>query len=454
MTNWHVVLLYELRRELRRKSYLFITFAVPLLVIVAFFGYQLYQESSEGSSDEPAKPFTEVNESNDHIGYVDRTPQQLFPAPDTYERVTCQATNDEAAQLRQDADPSMVRSTLIKRVSSPYCLKNMIVRYDTVDAGKSAVEDGDVDVLYVIEPDYIEDGEITVYFEGLNIEVMSSEETITDYILRSLLYNVDAQPYEQLYLRLRDPAVITEHTVAASGEAETGNENSNLMLVYGFGMIMMMSLFWGGGYLMQSVVQEKESRIVEIILSSVQPTALLVGKILAEGLLALLQVAMLLGTFVFLGSQVSDVIDSLQNIEVGTGTLALCIIYFLLGFLFFGSLMAAIGALSTSVRESQNFVVLVTLPAVVPFFFISIFAEDPNSTLVTVLSMIPVTSPLSMIMRLSVTDVPAGELILSMALLVGGVMAVMWMAGRLFRVNTLLMGNMPKPRDIPRLLFG
>jgi len=105
-------------------------------------------------------------------------------------------------------------------------------------------------------------------------------------------------------------------------------------------------------------------------------------------------------------------------------------------------------------RESQNYVTFVTLPAALPFFFLSLFAEEPNGTIATVLSIFPLTSPLSMIMRASVTTIPTGQLALSIGLLVLTVIFVIWLAGRLFRVNTLLMGNMPKLRDIPTLIRG
>jgi ABC-2 type transport system permease protein len=80
--------------------------------------------------------------------------------------------------------------------------------------------------------------------------------------------------------------------------------------------------------------------------------------------------------------------------------------------------------------------------------------EEPDSTLMIVLSMFPVTSPLSMVMRTSVSDVPVVEIMLSLGLLVLGVVFAVWLSGRLFRVNTLLMGNTPKLKEIPRLLFG
>jgi ABC-2 type transport system permease protein len=289
---------------------------------------------------------------------------------------------------------------------------------------------------------------------GFSIEQASSDTLLQDYLLRSLLYGVeDSQAYERLYLRLRDPAVIGEHRLDADAAASS-NENQNFVVVYVFGLVLMMSIFWGGGYLMQSVVQEKESRIIEIILSSVRPTPLLLGKILAMGLLSLLQVATLAGTFIFIVSRAGNLSDAVGNVHISAGTVVVLVVYFLLGFLLFGSLMAAIGALTTSVRESQNLVAVVTLPAAIPYFFLAVFAEEPNGPLAVILSLFPITAPLSMVMRVSAATVPVFQLVLGVVLLSLGVAFAIWLAGRVFRVNVLLMGNMPKLRDIPRLIRG
>jgi ABC-2 type transport system permease protein len=357
----------------------------------------------------------------------------LFPGPATYPEVGCMT------EKALDA----LSSEEVKRITSPFCWSPIVSSYGAVEAGREALDDDAIDVLYVVEPDYVETGNISVYVRKISFEHMDSESLMQEYLIRSLLYNVEAEEYESLYLRLRDPAVVTDHRITETGVAAKENENRTFVLVYAFGLLTMLGVFWGGGYLMQSVVQEKESRIIEIMLSSVRPTALLSGKILAMGLLAIFQITMLVGTFLYIAARAGNVIADLGDIEIEPYKLALMLVYFVLGFLLFGSLMAAIGALSTTMRESQNFIAVVTLPATIPFFFLTLFAEEPHGTLPVVLSMIPFTAPLSMTMRIAVADVPAGEILLSLALLIGGVALAIWMAGRLFRVNTLLAGNLP-----------
>lgn len=459
MNRWIQVFRYELRQQFRSKAYLFITFGLPLIALAAFYGYQAYQDATESKGDEkPVDAVSATQESvqgsdSNPVGYVDQTPEKLFPAPDSYQPVNCFVSDDEAGRIQQGG-AAAVQSELIKRISSPYCLGGLVYVYADRDAGKKALKDGTISVLYIIRPDYAARGAVDAYMDGFNIEGAESQTIITDFMLRSLLYNVEAQDYEALYLRLRDPAFVAEHTISASGTAQQENESQNFILVYGFGLSMMLGIFWGGGYLMQSVVQEKESRIIEILLSSVPPLPLLLGKILAMGVVALLQVGMIIGTFVVIITQAGDLSQSLGNIEVNTPVLVLGFVYFVLGYLLFGSLMATIGAVSSTMRESQNFVVVVTLPAAIPFFFLTIFAEEPNSPLAVICSIFPITASLSMIMRLSVTDVPAAQIALSLAALVLSVAGAIWFAGRLFRVNTLLRGSTPKLRDIPKLFRG
>ncbi len=452
MNNVWTVFKYEVRQKLRSKSYLLVTFGIPLLAIVLFFGYRAYQNSREGQ-DEPAQPFTEVNETPAVIGYVDRTAEKLFPAPTTYPPAECQPTPEETTALvASDGSPD-IRRELIKRISSPYCMRSSIRYFDSFEAGERALKDGAVETLYVVEEDYPDTGNLSVYSESFSLETASNDGVFRDYLVRSLLVTVEPDSYEALYLRLRDPANIVQHRIDDTGEAAQDNEDQSFILVYGFGLSMMLALFWGGGYLMQSVVQEKESRIIEIILSSVRPVPLLAGKVLAMGTIALIQVVAIVGTFIFLVSRANEIVDSLGEIEIVPERIAIMGVFFLLGFLLFGSLMAAIGALVNNSRESQNFVTFVTLPAMLPFFFLTIFAEEPNSTLAVVLSLIPITAPLSMIMRVAVTDVPLLQVAASAALVSVGVVFAVWIAGRLFRVNTLLTGNTPKLREIPRLLL-
>ena len=269
---------------------------------------------------------------------------------------------------------------------------------------------------------------------------------MNDYLLASLLSNVEPEAYERLYLRLRDPAVIVENKLAGSNGAETANE------IRGCAGLRLRPAdddrAWGGGYVMQSVVQEKVARI-EILVRARAADRQGAGdgpaRPGANGHAAWRSSS---------SARAPGASSVAGRYRGRNRTLILFGVYFVLDFLMIGSLLAGVGAVSTSVRDGQNFVSVITLPTVVPFFFLTMFVEEPNGTLARVLSLFPITSPLSMVMRLSVTDVPALDLAISLGLLVLTVVGALWLAGRLFRINTLLAGNTPKLRDLPKLLRG
>ena len=452
MTHWTDVFRFELRQLFRRKAYLFVTFGVPLLAVLAFYGYRQYQSWETGADEAPPADVTPQSVASP-VGYVDRTAEGLFPPPESYEPVNCTPSKAEIAALSAVGTPSELRRAAIKRLASPYCAREWVRAYADVRAGLAAMDAGEVEAFYEIPPDFVQRGEVVAYVGALSIQAMETQAQFEDFLLRSALYNVPPEKYEVLYLRLRNPAFVVERRVGAEGEAEAQNDTQAWALVYAFGLLTMLGIMWGGGYLMQSVVQEKESRTVEIVISSVRPLALLAGKIAAMGLGALLQLVTLGGVLLYLGAHAGTISAALGDVHVGAARLALAAVYFVLGFLLFGSLMAAIGAVSGSVREAQNFVMVVTLPAAVPFFFLQIFAEEPGGTLPRVLSVFPLTSPLAMVMRLVVSDVPAWELGLSLALLLASIAGAVWLAGRLFRVNVLLAGSLPSWRELPTLFL-
>ncbi len=250
MRYWIVVFRHELRHMFVRKSYLFITFGIPILALLAFYGYRLYQHLSADEEETPA--IAEVNKGSQAVGYVDLTPQGLFPAPDSYPPVKCEPSAQELALLNFDETVDRTRSAVIKRISSPYCLRELITRYGTEEEGKAALEAGDISALYVIEPDFVESGKVSVYVSGLNLQAADTQNLMEDYLVRSLLVSVDVPDYESLYLRLRTPAVVVDHRLSETGAVEESREDQEFLLVYAFGLLLMFSVFWGGGYMMAS----------------------------------------------------------------------------------------------------------------------------------------------------------------------------------------------------------
>lgn len=408
-----MIFLYELCRNFLRKGYLFTTFGIPLLLFVVMFGYNALNSQQEPASMEETMSQIFDFQAIRRAGFVDQA--QIIPEVPTAMQ----------GRMQQYPDAASALAALLAR---------------------------EIDVYYVIAEDYLETGDIEVHMPVLSLSLVNTAP-IEQLIYTTLGGNLDMT----LLARLRTPLTFSEYNLTRS--VDGSNRDSDFLMVYIFTITFLLGIFLTNGYLMQSVIEEKENRLVEILITSVRPGDLLAGKILAMGILGMLQIAVWIGAIV-LALQVALTLPALQaltilaNIQMPTDMLPLMFIYFVLGYLFFAAIYGAIGALSNSMREGPQYAVVFTLPAVIPFYMFAIFLEQPNSTLPVILSLIPITAPISMMIRLSVTAVPVLEVVISLGLLALTVAGSFWLAGRLFRVQTLLSGQTPKLRDIPKLLFS
>lgn len=419
--NGHLlqVYLYELRRNFRRKGYLFTTFGVPIIVIALLLGYHALTTLTRDSGAPQAAPsagaiFGVPDDSNAgrSIGFVDLS-----------------GVLDDASATGD------------------------LVRFPDEAAAEAALQAGEIDSYYIVAADYLATGSVTMVLPTLLLN------DITEGPIRSLLQTTLRQQLDDdaLFYRLTDPSNIQQVNTGRDVPAEAMQDfGSSFLLVYVFVIALMLSLFMTNGYLLQAVIEEKESRIVEILISTVRPLQLLGGKILAYGTLGLFQMlvwvaAMLL---VLQLAQLLDGLSVLAGMFIPLDVLPLVLVYFVLAYLFFAAAYGIVGALSSTMREGPQYVVVFTLPAMVPLYFISLFVEAPDATLPVILSLIPITAPLAMTMRLLLTAVPAWQIALSAGLLVLFIIFLMWLAGRLFRVQVLLAGQTPRLRDLPRLVRG
>lgn len=414
--NGHLleVFRYELVRNIRRKGYLFGTFGIPIIAVVLLFGIQAL---STLSSSEEAEPSSVLDlEGIRHAGYVDET--GLFG-------------------------------------TIPANLQGVMLRYDSETDAEAALEAEAIDVYYIIPADYVETGDVQLVLPSLSFN------RINDTVVRRLILSRLSQGIDEaLYQRLLDPSNLTEVNIVRDLPDDVAPQgfDTRFLLAYLFAIALMLGLFTTNGYLMQGVIEEKETRVVEILLSTVRPVFLLAGKILAFALMGILQILVWLGIFIlvlrFANADMLNSISVLANIYLPLDVLPLVLIYFVLAYLFFATAYGIVGALSTSMQEGPQFAVVFTLPAVIPLYFISIFIETPDAPLSVGLSLFPLTAPLAMTMRVLISPVPGWQIAVSLVLLSLTILGMIWLAGRLFRVQTLLAGNMPRLRDIPRLIRG
>ena len=247
------------------------------------------------------------------------------------------------------------------------------------------------------------------------------------------------------------------------------------------GVFIFIGLFGYGAILMRSVIEEKTSRIVEIITSSVKPIELMLGKLLGVCLVALTQFSLWIATYAgvtilaapvtqfFINQRMGDLQNSLNAVDA-TGTAAnvpsdidlsfleqfsidpLFVLYFfvffILGFLMYSSIFAAIGAAVDSEQDSQQFMTPVMLPILLGYMLNFRIAEAPDSTFAIMASLFPLTSPINMVTRMLVSNVPLWEVLLSILLLILSLIGMLLLAARIYRTGILMYGKKPTFKEL------
>ncbi|MDA7794463.1 ABC transporter permease [Flavobacteriales bacterium] len=248
--------------------------------------------------------------------------------------------------------------------------------------------------------------------------------------------------------------------VDEDGENTAGNSEASFGTGLMGGFLIYIFIFMYGTMVMRSVIEEKTNRIVEIIISSVKPFELMLGKIISVALVGLSQFALwiILGLLFlliangFLSTEIdianlsesgnalpSELSGSLTSLPIKS-LLITFLIYFLGGYLLYGSLFAAIGSASDQETDSQQFIVPITIPLILSFILVQVVIDNPHSGMAYWLSMIPFTSPIIMIARIPF-GVPIHELILSITLLILGFLFTTWLAAKIYRVGILMYGK-------------
>ncbi|MDD5149019.1 MAG: ABC transporter permease [Flavobacterium sp.] len=268
----------------------------------------------------------------------------------------------------------------------------------------------------------------------------------------------------------------------ASGEKSVKGLNETKIIIGGaFGYLIMMFIIIYGNMVMRSVIEEKANRIVEIIISSVKPFQLMMGKIIGTSLAGLLQffiwailgMTLMFAASAFLGIDASptaklppDVIMSahqefafsakmifkeLWGLPIATILISF-VIYFIGGYFLYSSFYASIGAAVDSETDSQQFLLPIIMPLVLAVYigFFTVI-NDPHGTVATVFSMIPLTSPIVMLMRIPF-GVPWWQLAISITLLFGTFFFVVWFAAKIYRVGILMYGKKPTWRELYKWL--
>jgi len=238
------------------------------------------------------------------------------------------------------------------------------------------------------------------------------------------------------------------------GEAEDSGET--FFVAVTLGMLLYMTLIMYGVITMRSVLEEKTSRIVEILISAVRPFQLLTGKILGVAGVAFTQYLIWIASAALLGTYGAVAVNTLRptadfpHIHLSAGLLIYPVIYFVLGYLLYASLFAAVGAAVSNEQDAQQFQIPVMMPLIFSFVMYIMVVRDPNSHTVVLLSEIPFFSPILMVLRIAAEVPPLWQIGLSIVLLALTSLGAAYISARIYRVGILMYGKRPSVVELLR----
>lgn len=308
---------------------------------------------------------------------------------------------------------------------------------------------------YVVVPaDYLASGQIRVAILRRPTLMTARQPPLPagvhDWLVNSVLKGVEPPSRVERAKRPFTPVVtFYDHSGNASQE-DADETEQRAFAAYAFFFLLLTSIFTSSAYLLQGMAEEKENRVLEMVLSSIKPNELMLGKLIGLGAAGLLQMTVWVSM-----SFVAVVYFAIQFV-VSPAAFTFCFVYFLLGYVLYGSLMLGFGALGTNLRESQQMASIWSFIGASPALIMIALFEAPQGTVARIFSYIPFTAPTTMMFRYVVDPkgTPVVDIVASMLLLVGSTWFAIRVSARLYRAGLLLYGKRPGIREIWRWIIN
>lgn len=391
-----LVLKHEITNILTRPSFLFAMFGIPIIGILVF---TIAGQMNKGSSAQAL--WTEL---------VSTTPT-----------VTAEGYVDS--------------SGIIQKIP-PSVQPGLLVAFTDEASAKQALDNKEISAYYLIPADYIQSGKIT-YFRPDYVPIgTSGHGPLLEWILQVNLLGGNTE----LATLINGPSNLEQISLSPQPQRDENNMLT-FFLPYGVTMLFYFIILSAASLLLSSVAKEKENRVIEILMMSLTPRQLLTGKIVGLGLMGLVQTIAWVGTGRVLLALSGTTFNLPIAFQLPASFLVWSLVFFLLGYAVYASLMAGLGALVPNLREASQATILVIFPLIIPIFLLSLLIEQPNGTLATILSIFPLTSPVAMMTRLASGDVPFWQTLLAALLLALTAVFVVRSVARMFRAQTILSGQ-------------
>lgn len=311
-----------------------------------------------------------------------------------------------------------------------------------------------------------------IYSGGGGLQLLTSVRGDLREVVREarILRAEVSEEIQQIYDK---PVIIESRRLTRAGDEEDDDTVFLSFVGMGMGLIIFIAIFSYGGYIMRGVIEEKTNRIIEVIASSVKPIELLVGKMAGVGALAITQFSIWIlaffGIITIAGPIASTIMDQ-QNAQMQEGMggeqpelpayldlpgletslIVYFVLFFLLGYLLYSSLFAAVGSAADSETDTQQLMLPITAPIMIAYIIMFHTWRSPDSVLSIVSSIIPFFSPILMVTRIAITEVPFWQIGLSMLLIILTFAGTMWLSAKIYKVGILNYGNTASFKDLAK----
>ena len=415
-TNTWLVARHEFSVTLGRLGFRIFAATVPVLAVLALIGIQVFQVVRGG--DEPSGDAAGRPGETTSVGYVDLN--------------TGEDGNTLFGSFREQGGV-------------------VFTSYADEDTGRAALGANEITALYLFPRDFLETGAV------VRVRMADGDRAAGSAELRSfVLSNLIAGDVSELRLqRVISPFSLTDVELSESGAPveEGSGDHADFLFSFGAGMLLIVSIMTSAGYLLQGLTEEKENRIMEVLLSTLRPEQLMLGKLLGLGAAGLLQMAVWTASLVAFLLVLNRLVDvPIEMSAPSAEAVAVALAFFLLGYAFLGTVQAALGAVTTNQKEANNIAAFVVLPAVAPMWFLPTLLDHPDGILARVLSLVPFTAPVTGLVRFGAGGSGPADIALSLGVLAAFTAITILLTARLFRTYLLVYGQRPGIGHILRTL--
>ncbi|MCK4813494.1 MAG: ABC transporter permease [Candidatus Marinimicrobia bacterium] len=357
---------------------------------------------------------------------------------------------DQGNNIYTDVSDYFSKTSINDQGNPVYTIQEYVstpLNHDTLI--QTLIQDNYVSIVIVLQPDFMKTAQVRI-FHGGDVgteEVFRLENALRRYTMEQRIISLGLTKEDMKYVL--DKPDITVYEVGRTGDAK----KSNLIIKYGvpgvFLWLLVMGIVMSSSMLISGVIEERSNRIIEIMMSSIKPYELMAGKILGIGLLGVIQISVylvILLAFTMYGGSFINI--DISPRDVFTLDIIWYFVYFIMGYFMYASLYISLGSLYDNERDAQQSVGFLSLFAVLPLMLIQPLMLNPNTSLATILSFIPLTTPFMMILKIGMLSAPLWEIIAMMIYLIAWILGITWIGSKIFRTTILMYGKRATLKEI------